>query len=164
MIEMRVEGLKEMVELLKTLPSEIVSRRGGPVRRALRRAAYVILRQEEINLQKVIDETAARQGNTESIGLLKKSLVVTRGKPPFDGKGERYLVRVKPNRYPRATPETVSTLKSAQLLEYGRVHQPPRPWIRAAYLQKQDEARRVFEDSLRRAIAQLIAQKRQGRI
>lgn len=161
MIEMKIHGMDRTVQLLKTLPAEIVSRRGGPVRAALRRAAKVILEQERINLQRWIDIDAPTQPKPATL-LLKKSLMVTRGKAPFDGKGERYLVRIRRNIYTRATPEKVSTLKSAQLLEYGRKGQPMRPWVRPAYLQKGPEAQRVFEDFLRRSIDQIVARLKRG--
>lgn len=152
------------LDVLKALPAELVSQRGGPVRRALRKACGVFLRHEKTNLQQIINETKARQGGeSESIGLIMKSLRVTRGKPPISGKGERYIVRVMPNLYPRSTPEKVLTLKSAQLLEYGREGQPPRPWIRKAYIQGQAEAAKVFKDYLNNAIDQIVARHKRGR-
>lgn len=152
------------LEILKALPAELVSKRGGPIRRALRKACGVFLRHEKVNLQRIIDETKARQGGeTQSIGLIMKSLRVTRGKPPLSGKGERYLVRVLPNLYPRRTTEKVLTLKSAELLEYGREGQPPRPWVRKAYIQGQAEAAKVFKDYLNNAIDQIVARHKRGR-
>src|SRR5690606_39120250 len=93
-VEMRVDGLNGVLNTLESLPSEIVSKRGGPVKNALRKAANVIKNQAAINLRAAIEK-----GGDESTGLLEKNLVVTRGKQPQGTKGERYLVRVRRKAY-----------------------------------------------------------------
>ena len=114
---MRLTGLDGVLKLLESLPPELVSKRGGPVKSALRKGALVIFKAAKANLQAAVSNTT-EQGKRYSTGLLLANLVVTRGKAPTTGKGERYLVRVRKKSYGRKG-EPVTTLKTAQLLEYG---------------------------------------------
>jgi HK97 gp10 family phage protein len=143
--EMRLTGVDNVLNLLRQLPAEVVSKRGGPVKSALRKAALVIQRQAAANLQ------AATAGSAESTGLLLKNLIVSRGKAPSTGKGERYLVRVRRKSYNRAAERSaegrkakkavaVTTVKTGQLLEYGSSHQRAEPWLRPAFQAKAAEA------------------------
>ena len=143
MVEVKITGVDDVIKSLKSLPPEIVSKRGGPVKSALRKAAQVIRKQAIINLDATIGVNV--DGGYFSTGLLKKSVVVTRGKPPTGSKGERYLVRVKRRVYPKQSDKqrTVTTLKTAHLLEYGASRsnrQPARPWLRPAAIAKANEA------------------------
>jgi hypothetical protein len=108
MVEIQLHGLTGVLEMLKSLPPEVVSKRGGPVKAALRKGALVILRQAALNLARATDSLAS--DDSESTGLLLKNLVATRGKAPFSGNGERYLVRVRRKGYQRKG-KPVSTLK-----------------------------------------------------
>jgi HK97 gp10 family phage protein len=149
-IELQVRGIEDVLKTLQSMPPEVVSKRGGPVKSALRKAALVILKQERINLQAVISNATAT-GKKESTGLLLKSLVVTRGKAPTGGNGERYLVRFKRKTYPRdgkAKGKAVTTLQTAQLLEYGSSEQPAEPFIRPAFEAKAQEAIRTAQTEL----------------
>jgi len=137
MIEMKLTGVDNILNLLKSLPPEVVSKRGGPVKSALRKGALVIWRQAQMNLYRVTADVAT--GESERTGLLLKSLIVSRGKAPTTGKGERYLVRVKRNNYKRRG-KTVTTLKTAHLLEYGSSKQPAEPWLVPAFKAKASEA------------------------
>jgi HK97 gp10 family phage protein len=143
MVEVKIEGIDNVLASLKSLPPEVVSNRGGPVKKALRKAAQVIRKQAIANLDKIINGVNV-DGDSYSTGLLRKSIVVTRGKKPIDTKGERYLVRVKRRAYPKQSGKrTVTTLKTAHLLEYGATRsnrQPARPWLRPAAIAKKDEA------------------------
>ena len=93
-VEMRLEGLDGVLKTLEHLPPEIVAKRGGPVRAALRKGAVVIHKEERARLRVAISN-ASDDGKRYSTGLLLKNVVVTRGKAPLDGRGERYLVRVR---------------------------------------------------------------------
>ena len=162
-VEMQLKGLDGVLAMLMALPPEVVSKRGGPVRKALRRGAVVLQQEARANLQAAI----ARSDNPEektSTGLLLENLVVTRGKAPVDGKGERYLVRVRRKQYPDRKGEVVTTLKAAQLKEYGREDQPAVPWLRPAFAAKAEQAIRVIEadmlTSVNRAVAALAAKYR----
>ena len=163
-VEVKLEGLNGVLETLKSLPPEVVSKRGGPVKSALRKGARAIWQQAKTNLDAVTNN-ATDDGKRYSTGLLLKNLVVTRGKPPFGGKGERYLVRVRRKSYQRKGKST-TTLATANLLEYGSVKQPMEPWIRPAFQAKAEQAIRVTEAELLRQIDRVVkklAQQNKGK-
>ena len=167
-VEISVHGLRGVLEMLKSLPPEIVSKRGGPVKRALAKGARVIREQAALNLRTAID----RNGSV-STGLLEKNLVVTRGKQPTGTKGERYLVRVRRKAYDgekltrrQKAGKRVTTHKTASLLEYGSSHQQATPWLRPAVQQRGGEAINVITSDLRRSIDLAVkksAQQNRGR-
>lgn len=144
-LEMKITGIDGVLDTLQRLPPEIVSKRGGPVKTALRKGARVILAAAQSNLRASI----AHQNSEGSVstGLLLKNLIASRGKAPTSGKGERYLVRVKRKTYPRKG-KAVTTLKTAQLLEYGSEKQPAEPWLRPAFQSKAQEAIGVIQREL----------------
>ncbi len=167
-IEMNVQGLNGVLDTLQSLPAELVSKRGGPVKLALAKAARVIQAQAKTNLKASI----ALNGDV-STGLLEKNIVVTRGKEPTGTKGERYLVRVRRKAYDgdklgkrQKAGKRVTTHKTASLLEYGSSHQPATPWIRPAVKQKGAEAINVFTDDLNKRIdatVKKLAQQNKGK-
>lgn len=160
--ELKLSGVEGVLKTLQSLPPEVVSKRGGPVKAALRKGALVILKQEQANLQ----ATTANTTDPQSTGLLLKSLIASRGKPPSSGKGERYLVRVKRKTYTRKDGKPVTTLQTANLLEYGSSQQPPEPWIRPAFHQRAAEAIRTTEAELVKrlnAIVRKLARQNKGK-
>lgn len=136
--DVNITGLEGVLATLKSLPREVVSKRGGPVKTALRKAARVIHKEAQQNLDRVTSNQT-ESGERLSTGLLKKNLIVSRGKPPFESKGERYLVRVRRKSYPR-TGKTTTTLATANLLEYGSSKQNAEPWLRPAFAAKAEAA------------------------
>lgn len=155
-VEIKLTGLDGVLKTLQSMPAEVVSKRGGPVRAALRKGAVVIQKQEKQNLL-VATSNATTTEARENTGLLSKNVIVSRGKAPSDGKGERYLVRIKRKTYLRRSGKAVTTLKTAQLLEYGSKQQPAEPWIRPAFQAKAAEAIRTIETELLRAIDRIAA-------
>jgi HK97 gp10 family phage protein len=154
-VEMQLHGLDGVLDTLRSLPPEIVSKRGGPVRAALRKAALVIHKQELANLQAVTAH-AADADKRQSTGFLAKNVVVTRGNEPRGTKGERYLVRVRRKGYPDRKGARVSTLKTAQLLEYGSSKQPAEPWIRPAFESRKQEALDTVQRELLASIDRIV--------
>lgn len=156
-VEVQIDNLEGVLDALRKLPAEIVSRRGGPVRSALRKGAVVIHKQELANLRLVIARASgeADRDKRQSTGLLVKNLVITRGKPPSDGKGERFLVRVRRKVYPDRKGKPTTTLASAQLLEWGSSQQPAEPWIRPAVESRSREAIQAVSDELLAAIERI---------
>lgn len=153
-VEFKLSGLDGVLDTLKSLPPEVVSKRGGPVKVALRKGALVILREEALNLARVTNNLST--DDAEGTGLLQKSLVATRGKAPNSGNGERYLVRVKRKTYVRKG-KPVTTLKTAQLLEYGSEQQSAEPWIRPAFNAKAAEAIFTVERELIAGVDRVVA-------
>lgn len=148
--EMKLSGMDGVLSTLQSLPAEVVSKRGGPVKLALAKGARLIRDQAKENLRAQI----AFNGD-ESTGLLEKNVIVSRGKPIFGSKGERYLVRVRRKTYPSRKVrrrDVVTTRKTASLLEYGSTHQPATPWLRPAVQQKAQTAIAVITEDLNRRI------------
>jgi hypothetical protein len=160
MIEIKLTGVDGVLDLLKSLPPEVVSKRGGPVKNALRNGARVIYREAALNLARSTDSLT--QDDAGSTGLLLKNLVVTRGKEPIGTKGERYLVRVRRKSYQRKG-KPVTTLKTAQLLEYGSSQQPAEPWIRPAFSAKATEAIKTIERDLLTSLNLIVRKLAKGR-
>ena len=146
-VEIKLEGLNGVLGMLKSLPPEVVSKRGGPVKSALRKGAVVIQKQAKANLLATLDQD-------ESTGLLAKNLVVTRGKEPTGGKGERYLVRVRRKGYGRG--DDATTLKTAQIKEYGSSKQTAEPWLVPAFKAKAAEAIKTVETEVVRGINRIV--------
>lgn len=159
-VELRLTGLDGVLDLLRQLPREVVSKRGGPVKTALRKGALVILREEALNLARVTNNLDTDE--QEGTNLLASSLVATRGKAPSSGKGERYVVRVKRRTYLRKG-KPVTTLKTAHLLEYGSEKQPAEPWIRPAVNAKAVEAIHTIERELLAGIDRIVRRLGKGR-
>lgn len=154
-VEVQLRGIEGVLDTLKRLPPEVVSKRGGPVLNALRAGARVIQKAEKINLQAVTSNQTA-SGQRESTGLLLKNIIVSRGKAPASGKGERVLVRIKRKTYARVGSKPVTTIKVAQLLEYGSSQQPAEPWIRPAFQAKAAQAIEVTRKSLILGIDKIV--------
>lgn len=157
---MKLTGLDGVLDTLRALPPELVSKRGGPVLAALKKGAKPIDAQRRANLQAVTANTND-EGKRYSTGLLAKNLAVTRGKPPFGGKGERVLLRVRRKIYPGKSGKSgggnaVSTLASANLLEYGSSKQPAEPWIRPAFESRAREAIETAERELLAGIDRIV--------
>lgn len=163
-VDVKLEGLNGVLETLKQLPAEIVSKNGGPVRSALRKGALVILAQAKINLQNV---TKSSDPETQySTGHLLASLVAQRSKPQFGINGEAYKIRVRRNRaYPRKGIR-VTAWKAGHSLEYGSVKQKAEPWLRPAAQARAQEAIYTIQNELLKGIDRIqkkLARQNQGK-
>lgn len=154
MIDMKLSGADTVLVTLKSLPPTLVSKNGGPVLRGLRKGARVIRDQEVANLRNYIE------GSELSTGLLIKSIVVSRGKAPIGGKGERVLVRIRRKTYPgtgRGTnAKAVTTTQVAFLFEYGSEKQPGRSFIVAAAKARATQAIAVATAEVVRAVNAIV--------
>lgn len=158
-VTVKMSGLDGVLDVLHKLPAEVVSKRGGPVRAALRKGALVIHAQAKANLQ-AATHTPGKTGKNWSTGLLEKNLVISRGKKPTGSNGERYLVRVRRKKYPNKSGEShgslaTTTLAAANLLEYGSSVQPPEPWLRPAFEAQKQQALETVETELHKAIERI---------
>jgi hypothetical protein len=159
----KLQGLDGILETLASLPAEVVSKNGGPVKAALRKGALVLLDEELLQLARVTSNATVEP--YQHTGLLAKSVIASRGKAPSSGKGERYLVRIKRKAYTgRRGGKPVSTLKVAQLLEYGSATQNAEPWIRVAFQAKavaaMDTITRELIIGVDRVVARLAAKNK----
>jgi len=159
-VEMKLHGLDDVIRTLQSLPPEVISKRGGPIKLALARGARYLRDRVKENLQAVIT-----QDRDESTGLLLPNVIASRGKPPFGSKGERYLVRVRRKTYERRSKEVVTTRKTASLMEYGSSHQPARPWLRPAVEHHGQKVIEMVSADVVRGVDRTVAKlRRQGRL
>lgn len=149
MIEQQIEGLSELLETLERLPPEIVSKGGGPVRTALRKAAVIIQKEAQANVRRIILEPNKDGRTPESSGTLEKSIIVSRRKPRSGFKGERFQVRVKRG---AKNPRGVTANKYGGVLEFGYEGVPAKPWLRPAFETRKQEALTIFMSELRKRI------------
>jgi HK97 gp10 family phage protein len=148
-MEMHLSGLDGVLKTLKSLPPEVVSKRGGPVKLALAKGARLLRDEVKKNLR------AVALGD-ESTGLLEKNIIASRGKQPTGGNGERYIVRVKRRNYPDRTGKPVTTLKTANILEYGSEKQVARPFIRPAAISKASQTINVVTTDLKKRLDKVV--------
>lgn len=155
-VELKVTGLDGVLALLHQLPPELVSKRGGPVKLALKKAAKIILVEAQQNLQRAID-APGKTGVTVSTGFLKSSLVMTRGKLFAGENGEKYLIRFKRGKYPNHP--NVSAYKSAVFMEYGSEGRAAIPYLRPAAIMKGQAAVTEFEREIVKGLDKILKKK-----
>lgn len=155
---MNITGLDGTIGTLQSLPAEVVSKRGGPVKMALARGARILRGYAKQNLRVAI----ANAPTTRTTGELEKRVIASRGKAPNGTKGERYLVRIKKKDYLNADGVRTNPLMTANLLEWGSSHQPATPWLRPAVMQHGGQIITATRDDLTRrvdlAVQKLAAQ------
>lgn len=149
MAEVKIEGLSELLETLKRLPPEIVSKRGGPVRAALRKAGVVIQREAQANVRRIVEEPNKDGKPSDSTGTLEKAIIVSRRKPTPGFKGEIFSVRVKRG---AKNARGVTANKYGGILEFGHEGVPAKSWLRAAFETKKQTALDTFVTELRKRI------------
>jgi len=151
-VSFEMHGLNGVYEALLRLPPEVVSKRGGPVKAAVRKAANVILKEQKLRL-------AATLTDPEDVttGFLLKNTTTRRGKMPAGVKGERYIVGPRRKVYPNRKGKPVTTLKTASLKEYGSQHQKAEPYIRPAANAKAAEAIGVMSTDLASSVEKIAA-------
>lgn len=154
-----LHGLDGVLDKLKSLPPEIVSRRGGPVKSALRKGGVVIQKEWQAQIRAIIAEP--NEGLPyRSTGLLEKNVVVSRDSKPWRMKAnERYVVRVRSKRYPKASPgqkQAATTAQVARLLEWGAEHIRPRNWASKGFMVARQKALNTVVSELNAGIARVI--------
>ena len=141
----------QVLGVLRQLPPEIVSKRGGPVKLALAKGARVLRDRARQNLRAAIAINGSR-----STGTLERRVIAGRGKAPLSGKGERYLVKVKKRDYLNADGVKTNPLMTANLLEYGSSHQPATPWLRPALAESGQQVIDTVTTDLARRVDLLV--------
>ncbi|WP_127814879.1 hypothetical protein [Bordetella bronchiseptica] len=172
--EIKIGGLDGVLATLKKLPPEIVSKRGGPARAALRKGAMEIVKQARVNFKAAVAE-AGKSGITQSTGFTERNIVAIRKSPRNGERGERYIVsvryvahpnaqkirrksrRVKKNRRPRDRKSRVLQANDvAFMMEWGTSKQPATPWLRPAFQSKAKIAIDVMSADLVRRVDQIV--------
>lgn len=149
-----MKGLDDVLAKLEALPKEIVSKNGGPVRAALRKGAVVIRDEWQSQVQRVIDEPNVGDVPTDSTGLLKGSITVTRDSNPRRSRAnERFVVRVRKKKYPDG--KTV-TSQVARLLEYGSEKMQAKPWAAPGFMGRRQQALNTVVTELNQGIERIV--------
>lgn len=139
-----VQGLDELLKTLKALPPEIVSKRGGPVRVALRKAAVVVQKEYQTNIDALVNE-----GETnESTGAWRNAVIVSR-KKPGNFKGERFWLRLRRS---AKNEKGVPVNTYAGVNEFGDERIPAKAPMRRAWEAKKYEALSTFMAEMPKAI------------
>lgn len=174
-VEMKLVGLDGVLATLKGLPPEIVSRRGGPVRGALRKGAMIIVNQARANFRAAVAQPG-KTGITDTTGFTEKQIVAKRKNPPPGVNGEKYIVSVNYVEHPsgrasrrksRAAPDTKRKARKrvakairandiAFMMEYGTSKQAATPWLRPAFLSRAQEAIETTERELLKGIDRIV--------
>lgn len=146
-IKVEILGLTGVLDALKSLPPEIVSKRGGPVRQSLRVAANLLRDDAKRNVRRIIDEPNQDNDN-RSTGLLLLSIQAKRSKMRPGVNGEAFVVGVRRGQfYPgwrQGKREKVSAVQVGRQLEYGTEKRKPMPWLRPAFDAKGGAALATF--------------------
>lgn len=141
-IEARITGMAELTAALKSLPKEIASKNGGPLRRALRSAARTV----QLKAQALAPKRSGR---------LTRAIVIQLDRNPRNVT-ERMVVR------PRAG-KSRHDEKGAwywHFVEFGTVKMPAHPFIRPAFDAVKDEALNEFKHHLTQGIFRAVRKVR----
>jgi hypothetical protein len=167
-LEFDIQGLDGALEALKSLPPEVVSKNGGPVRMALRKAATMLAKQAQANFVSAVAQ-AGKSGITDSSGFTAAQIKAKRGrKMPSGVRGERQLVTARYVLHPSGNKfrnRPVRANDIAFLMEHGSSKQPATPWLRPAYESKRGEAVAIVQRELPLAIQRVVKRlaKQKGR-
>lgn len=162
-VDVELQGLNGVLETLRKLPPELVSKRGGVVLRSLKAGARVIRKQAMANLASAIGQVSD-EGERYSTGLLLRSgLSISRAKLPSGETGEMVRIRVRRVVYPDRTRRSgrkrggkLATNDTAWFLEYGTSKQPARPWLRPAFNARAQQAIMTVQTDLVRQIDRVV--------
>lgn len=161
-----IDGLGESLKVLESLPPALVSKRGGPVRRALAKAARTIRDPARVNLRTSLAQYNPTTSTGQIIansGMTAKSVITKLKRLKGGEKGEWYAVTVAykphplyPDNYYRR--KQIKFNDIAFFVENGTSKQPARPWLGPAYEQNKEKAVRVFDQDLSQSLSVIVAQ------
>lgn len=148
----KITGIDNVLHMLKSLPPEVVSKRGGPVKASLRKGAVIIQKQAKANIARIVATPNKGGPPYSGKGDLEKAVIVTRGR--YNRSGEKYIVwlgrgakRAYANtRFNRSKQQVGKTYEEAppqfygRFLEFGTSHQSAQPWALPAFKEKANEA------------------------
>lgn len=164
--EFDIKGLDGVLETLKSLPPEVVSRRGGLVRSALRKGAMVLVTQARSNFRRSVELPGAT-GITDTTGFTEKQITAKRRNPTGGIRGEKYVVTVNYVLHPSGNKFRKRPIRAndiAFVLEAGSSKQAAAPWLRPAFDAKAreaiDTASSELVKNIDRIVKKLAAQNR----
>lgn len=154
--EVTVTGLDGVLDMLKQLPPEVVSKNGGPVRKVLRKAARLLQAEAKARFRAAVAEVG-KSGITDTTGFTEQRIIVRKAR--YRHKGERQVVTV---RYGQPHPggnrfrgRAIFANDIAFIMEAGTSQQPATPWLRPAFAAKAPEAIALVERELPREIERI---------
>jgi hypothetical protein len=147
----RIEGLDGLVKRLRAFPKEM-AKNGGPIRSALAIGGKLVREEAKAHVRAIIAEPNAHGMDTESTGLLEKSIILKRDRNPRAvGATERYTVRVKRGKSSKG----VSVTRYGKILEFGSRHIRAFAWLRKSAEAKRLEFYKVVAAELAKGIAKV---------
>lgn len=154
----KMEGLEGVLATLKSLPPELVSKGGGPVRFAVRKAANII--RDEAKAQMIArGNTPGATSKNYATGFTAKHIISKRTKLT-QIKGERFVVTVRSAPHPNGNKigkgRAIRTNDIAFIMEAGSAKQPAEPWLRPAFDTKRQQAATTMEVELKAAIDRIV--------
>lgn len=161
-----LRGLDDVLTKLKALPPEIASKRGGPVKAALRKGAVVVQKAAQENVRRVVANTEAA-GYT-STKVLEKAIVVRRDpNPQRSGASERYRVliargRKYGDRLNKKGGKPLTAVMTGRWLEIGDERQPAEPWMTPAFMSSKERALSTVEEELIKGVNRAIDKVSKG--
>jgi len=162
-----MKGLDGLLDRMKTLPAEIVSKKGGIIAPALRKGGQVIQKQAKANIRAVTRNTEA-EGYTNT-QTLEKAVVVRRDpNPQRSGAAERYRVVIARGRkYPggrlnKKGGKPLTAVMTGRWLEFGDEKQPAEPWMTPAYMSTREQALNTVVDEMGNGLQKAIRKAEQG--
>ena len=160
-----LHGVDDLLATLKSLPPEIVSKRGGPVKSALRKGAVVIQKAAKANIRRVVAKT--EDAGYTSTKVLEDAVVVRRDpNPQRAGASERYRVLIARGRKYEGrlnNGKPVTAVMTARYLEFGTEDQAAEPWLTPAYMSEKERAVETIVADLRKGIDRIVKKLEAGR-
>ena len=156
--EANIKGLDGVLETLKRLPPEVVSKNGGVARAALRKAAMVLVRPARSNFAQAVS-LPGKTGITDSTGFTEKQIVAKRRNPGKWFKGEKYVVTVNAKLHPSGATYRNRPIRANDIaftMEAGTSKQAATPWLRPAFDAHAQEAINTATTELLRRIDLIV--------
>ncbi|MBB1599969.1 HK97-gp10 family putative phage morphogenesis protein [Variovorax sp. UMC13] len=160
-----LHGLDDILSKLKSLPPEIASKNGGPVKSALRKGGVVVQKAAQAAVRRVVRNTV--QEGYLSTQVLEKAIVLRRDpNPQRSGANERYRVLIARGRkYGDRTNKgkPLTAVMTGRWLEVGTEDQPAEPWMTPAYFESRERALSTVVTELSKGVNRAIAKYSRGR-
>ncbi len=138
MISVQTGDLRSLADKLRSMPAELVSKSGGPVRFGLEKAGKVIATQAAQNARNLPVSNVAEIDDYIRTGKLADSMKVRTSRRPPPGVSERVTISA-------AAPYAIP-------VEFGTETMPARPFLRPAFDSKLQAALTEFREQLAKAI------------
>lgn len=150
-----LHGVDDLLAKLKSLPPEIVSKRGGPVKSGLRKGAVVIQRAAQAKIRAIVQ--GPDKDGYVSTDTLAKSVAVRRDKNPGRaGANERYRVIISRSKQFTYRDNLTKAIMTARWLEYGNEKRPPTPWLTPAFFEARQDALDTTVKEIERGVERIV--------